>query len=153
MDKKRKRDDPLIEWLAWLMDESISIGPWKIGLDGFIGLIPGLGDMAGAAVSAVIILGATQHGIPRSAVIRMLINVATDALLGALPLVGDIFDLAYKSNVKNIQIYREAMRGERQPVKDWGFIMLVAIVLLVILLIPMLALIYLGRYLAPHLPF
>ena len=45
------KEDPLLEWLAWLMDESIPIGPWKVGLDGSLGLIPGVGDMTGAGVS------------------------------------------------------------------------------------------------------
>jgi Domain of unknown function (DUF4112) len=147
MKKDRRNDDQFLEWLAWLMDESIAIGPWKIGLDGFVGLIPGVGDMAGAAVSAIIILGAAQRGIARSAVIRMVINVATDAFVGSVPLVGDIFDLAYKSNIRNIQIYREAMRGERRAAMDWAFISFVALVLFVIFLIPLVGLLYLARYL------
>jgi hypothetical protein len=78
----------------------------------------------------------------------MVINVAIDALLGSLPLVGDIFDFAYKSNTRNIQIYRQAAIGERRAVKDWAFIALVALVLLVILLLPLVGLIFLGTYLA-----
>jgi hypothetical protein len=148
MKKKPSRnDDPFLEWLAWLMDESIAIGPWKFGLDGVVGLVPGIGDMAGAAVSAVIILGAAQRGIARSAVIRMVMNVAMDALVGSLPLVGDIFDFAYKSNTRNIHIYREALRGERRAAMDWAFISFVALVLFVIFLIPLLGLLYLARYL------
>src|SRR5437773_4632840 len=111
MKRNPPDDDALLEWLAWLMDESIAIGPWKIGLDGLVGLIPGIGDMAGAAVSAVIILGAAQRGIARSAVVRRVINVAIDAFVGSLPLFGDIFDFAYYSNIRYIQIYREALRG------------------------------------------
>jgi hypothetical protein len=145
--KPRPTDDPYLEWLAWLMDESIAIGPWRFGLDGVVGLIPGVGDMAGAAVSAIIILGAAQQGIARSAVIRMVMNVATDAFVGSLPLVGDIFDLAYKANIRNIQIYREAMRGERRVAMDWAFISFVALVLFVIFLIPLVGLLYLARYL------
>src|SRR5438552_7279645 len=91
----RQPEDPFIEWLAWLMDNSIRIGPWAIGLDGFLGLIPGIGDMAGAAVSAVIVLRAMQSGVPKSAVLRMLINVGLDSLAGSIPLVGDIFDFAF----------------------------------------------------------
>src|ERR1051326_210569 len=113
MKKNRpNNDDAYLEWLALLMDEGIAIGPWKIGLDGIVGLIPGIGDMAGAVVSAVIILGAAQRGIAKSAVIRMVINVGIDAFVGSLPVVGDIFDFAYKSNIRNIQIYREALTGE-----------------------------------------
>ena len=145
MQKSVPEEDPLLEWLAWLMDESIAIGPWKIGLDSLVGLIPGIGDMAGAAVSAFIILGAAQTGIARSAIIRMVFNVAADALLGSLPVVGDVFDFAYKSNSRNIRIYREAIRGERRAAKDWAFIVFVAVVLLLIFLLPLIGLIYLIR--------
>ena len=146
------KEDPFIEWLAWLMDESIRIGPWSIGLDGFLGLIPGLGDMAGAAVSTLIIARAMQSGIPRSAIIRMVINVAVDSLAGSIPLAGDIFDFAYKSNVKNLQIYRQTLRGERRPVKDWGFIVLVFAILLMIVALPIVGLVYLAKFLADKAP-
>jgi Domain of unknown function (DUF4112) len=147
MRRSPPKEDPFLEWLAWLMDESISIGPWKIGLDGLVGLIPGIGDMTGAAVSSFIILRAAQNGIARSAVIRMVINVAMDSVLGGLPLFGDIFDLAYKSNIRNLQIYREAVRGERRPIKDFAFILFVAAVLLLIVTIPLLGFIYLVKFL------
>lgn len=144
-------EDPLIEWLAWLMDSSIRVGPWSVGLDGFVGLIPGIGDMAGAAVSAVIIVRAMKSGIPKSAVIRMVINVAVDSLGGAVPLIGDIFDFAFKSNIYNLQIYREAIRGERQPIRDWLFIAFVVVVLAAIVLLPLVGLFYLMKLLISHM--
>ena len=84
-------EDPLVEWLAWLMEESIRVGPWAIGIDPLIGLIPGFGDMAGAVVSSILIARAMQSGIAKSAILRMVINVALDSLAGAIPFVGDIF--------------------------------------------------------------
>jgi hypothetical protein len=150
--KERLQEDPLLEWLAWLMDESIPIGPWKIGLDGLLGLIPGVGDMAGAGVSVLLIGRAMQAGISRSAVTRMVINVATDSLIGSLPFVGDLFDFAYKANIRNLEIYREALRGERRPIKDWSFILVVAVILLIALSLPLIGLIYLARFLSPYLP-
>ena len=146
------QEDPLLEWIAWLMDESIHIGPWKIGLDGLLGLIPGIGDMTGAGVSALIIARAMQTGISRGAVVRMVINVGIDSLLGAVPFVGDIFDFAFKANVRNLAIYREAVRDERRPVKDWAFIVAVAAILLVFLALPIIGLIYLARLAGPYLP-
>ena len=140
-------EDPLIEWLAWLMDNSVRLGPWSVGLDGFIGLIPGIGDMATAAVSAVIIARAMKSGIPKSAVMRMVVNVGLDSLAGAVPFFGDLFDFAFKSNTYNLQIYREAIRGERQPVRDWFFILFVSLILVVIVVIPIVGLVYLGRLL------
>src|SRR5262249_10676410 len=155
MARRRPRlyveEDPLIEWLAWLMDESIRIGPWKVGLDGFLGLIPGIGDMAGSAVSAFIIARAMQSRISKAAVLRMLINVAVDSGVGHLPLLGDIFDFAFKSNVYNVQIYREAIRGDRQPLRDWLFVLFVSVILLVIVLLPIVGLIYLIKVLVSYI--
>src|SRR5436853_5208052 len=150
MPRERQTEDPFIEWLAWLMDESIQIGPWRVGLDPLIGLIPGVGDMAGAVVSTIIIARAMKSGIPKSAVIRMVINVAVDSLGGAVPVVGDLFDFAYKSNVMNVQIYRESLRGEREPLRDWFFIVFVFLALLVILILPILGLIYLAKLIAHY---
>jgi len=132
------------------MDESIQIGPWSVGLDPLIGLIPGVGDMAGAVISTIIIARAMKSGIPKGAVIRMVINVAVDSLGGAVPLFGDLFDFAYKSNIRNVHIYRESLRGERKPLKDWFFIVFVFFVLLVILVLPILGLIYLAKLIAHY---
>lgn len=141
----------MIEWLAWLMDESIRIGPWSVGLDGFIGLIPVFGDMAGTTVSALIIARAMRSGIAKSAILRMVINVALDSLAGAVPFFGDIFDFAFKSNTYNLKIYREALRGEREPVRDWFFILFVALILLAIVVLPIVGLIYLTKVLVTYM--
>jgi hypothetical protein len=127
------------------MDSSIQIGPVSFGLDGLIGLIPGLGDVATSIVSALIILRAIQNGVHRAAILRMLLNVGFDTLLGSVPVAGDIFDFAFKSNIRNLQIYRESMSGTRNPSKDWAFILMVVFVLVVITILPMLGLIYLVK--------
>ena len=144
-----REEDPLIEWLAWLMDGSIRIGPWSIGIDPLIGLIPGIGDLAASAVSAVIIAIAIQSGIPKSAIMRMVINVAIDSLLGAIPLVGDAFDFVYKSNARNAEIYRQAVRGQRRQVADLAFVVFVFAILLVVIALPIVSMIYLVRLLLP----
>jgi hypothetical protein len=150
-ERERLEEDPLIAWLAWLMDESIRIGPWAVGLDGFIGLIPGIGDIAGAAVSAIIIAQAMRSGIAKGAILRMVLNVGLDSLAGAVPFFGDIFDFAFKSNSYNLQIYREAIRGERQPIRDWLFILFVSLILLMIVVLPIVGLIYLTKILVSYI--
>jgi len=155
MARRRPRqyveEDPLIEWLAWLMDDSIRIGPWKVGLDGFLGLIPGIGDMAGSAVSALIIARAMHSGISKAAVMRMLINVGLDSLVGTVPLFGDVFDFAFKSNLYNVQIYREAIRGERRSIRDWLFVFFVSVILLAIVLLPLVGLVFLTKFLVSYI--
>jgi hypothetical protein len=144
--------DPVLEQLAWLMDQSIRVGPWRIGLDGFLGLIPGIGDITGGAVSAYIVARAMQVGIPRSAVARMILNIAIDSLLGVIPFVGDIFDFAYKANTKNVQIYRETIKGQREPVRDWAFILLVMVLLAASIALPIIGLVFLARLIGPYMP-
>ena len=133
MPPRKTRPDPWVETLGWLMDNSISIGRWRIGLDGLIGLIPGVGDFTGAAVSALIVARAATAGIPRATVARMIANVAIDALLGAIPLVGDVFDFAFKTNARNISLYREALVSGNSTQRDWRFVGLVFFALIAVL--------------------
>ena len=134
----RVQPDPWIEQLAWLMDSSIGIGGrWSIGLDGLIGLIPGLGDLAGALISMLIVSRAVRAGVPRVAVARMVANVAFDSLVGAVPLLGDLFDMAYKANMKNLRIYQESLAAAPGAnIRHWGFFAGLAVALLAILAIP-----------------
>ena len=116
----RKREpipfhDPVAEQLAWLLDSSIGIGPYTIGLDGLVGLIPGLGDILTDLMGMLIVVRAMKSGVHRSAILRMVANLGIDTLVGVIPVVGDLFDFAFKANTKNIQIYRESLSGGREP--------------------------------------
>ena len=133
-------DDPVSEQLAWLLDSSIGIGPITIGLDGLVGLIPGLGDVITDLMGMLIVVRAMKNGVHRAAILRMVGNLAIDALVGSVPVFGDLFDFAYKANMKNIQIYRESLSGAREPLKDWGFVVLVVVILLVLTILPLLSL-------------
>jgi hypothetical protein len=142
-----RRVDPWIEKLAWMMDNSIPIGRWSVGLDGLLGLIPGFGDFLGAVVSALIVSRAVMAGLPRVTIARMIGNVAMDSFLGSIPFVGDLFDFAYKSNAKNVKIYRESLHGNREPVKDWLFVVITLVALLALIVVPIVAAAFLLRYL------
>jgi len=135
-----------VEKLAWLMDRAIPLGKnWSVGLDGILGLVPGVGDVAGILVGGFIIAQAIRAGLPRSAIARMVANVAIDGLLGAVPFLGDLFDIAFKSNTKNVRIFREAVAGRREPVRDSAFVVGVVLAFLLILAIPVVALVLLLR--------
>ena len=140
-------DDPQAEQLAWLMDSSISLGRFSIGLDAIIGLIPGLGDLLSSLIGYWIVMRAMQAGVPRAAIMRMVLNLGFDALVGIVPIVGDMFDMAYKANMKNVKIYREAMSGTRAPLKDWGFVVLVVVIMVLMLVLPLVGLIFLVQWL------
>lgn len=135
--------DPWIEKLAWVMDRSIPIGRWRIGLDGIIGLVPGLGDLVGALISAVIVAAGVKAGLPRSAIARMVANVGIEAAIGVVPLLGDLFDMAFKANTRNVEIFREALKGKRSRTKDSLFVTGVILAVVAILAVPIVAIVLL----------
>jgi hypothetical protein len=139
----RDAPDPWIEKLAWVMDRSIPIGRWRIGLDGIIGLVPGLGDLIGAAISAMIVVAGVRAGLPRSAIARMVANIAIEAVVGVVPLLGDLFDMAWKANTRNVEIFREALKGKRSRARDSVFVAGLVLVLAAILSIPIVAIVLL----------
>ncbi len=134
-----------IEKLAWVMDNSIPIGRWRVGLDGIIGLVPGVGDLLGALISAVIVAAGIQARLPRSAIARMVANVAIEAVVGIVPFLGDVFDMAWKANMKNVAIFREALKGERSPRKDSLFVIGVILAIGAIVAIPIIVIVLLAR--------
>lgn len=102
--------------LARLLDAAVripGIGA-RVGLDGIVGLVPGIGDAATAALSLYIVLEARRLGVPKAALARMLANVAIDTLAGTVPLLGDIFDVAWKANLRNIGIIEQHMAGGKE---------------------------------------
>ena len=96
------------ELIAWLLDNSIPIPGTgrRIGLDAVIGLVPGLGDILAGGLGLLIVARAVQRGLPTVVLARMLTNVALDFAIGSVPIIGDAFDLWYKSNARNVALLR-----------------------------------------------
>lgn len=112
MKKKHIRPEAKLETLdklAWYLDSSIRIPgtKWTVGLDGLLGLIPGVGDLASGAVSSYILLQAVNRGVSTIVIAKMLINIGLDTILGVIPIVGDIFDLAFKANYRNVKLIHD----------------------------------------------
>jgi hypothetical protein len=94
-----------IRFLANLLDTCIVLpGGFRIGLDPILGLIPGVGDVLGAALSLYLVREASKLGIRKRILLRMVGNVAIEALLGLVPVVGDGFDAVWKANVRNLRL-------------------------------------------------
>lgn len=133
--------------LAWFLDNSIPLpGGWRVGVDALIGLIPGIGDAIGAAVSAYIINEARVLGAPRSVLLRMSGNVLIETILGAIPFAGDIFDAAYKANMKNLALlerYQLDPIGSRRSSRAFvfGFSLLLVLLVTAMIAIPVLVII------------
>ncbi len=98
-----------LEKLSYYMDEAIRIPGigYRVGWDAVIGLIPGAGDAVGLLISAYIVLQAARMGLPKSTIFRMLGNVGIEAVVGAVPLLGDVFDAGWKANRRNIRLARK----------------------------------------------
>jgi len=98
-----------IDALATLMDTAFVIPGTEIrfGLDALIGLIPGIGDAITTVISLFIVREARALGAPPLRVARMIANVALDGMVGAVPLVGDAFDVAFRANRRNMALLRE----------------------------------------------
>ncbi len=94
-----------IHRLARLMDSSVRLpGGFRIGVDGLIGLVPVVGDLAASGASFYIVAQAARAGVPTFTLVRMVLNVAVDAIVGAIPLLGDVFDVAFKANLRNVRL-------------------------------------------------
>ncbi|SEU31292.1 DUF4112 domain-containing protein [Stigmatella erecta] len=121
--------------LARQLDTSLRLpGGVRIGWDAVLGLIPAVGDWAGALLSSYIILQAVRLGASREVLLRMVGNVAVEALVGVVPFVGDLFDVAWRANVRNVTLLEKhlaAPTATRRASQAWVFL---AVLLLVALL-------------------
>lgn len=97
-----------LEAIARLLDDRFRIPGTSIrfGLDGLLGLVPGIGDGATALVSLYVVLRAWSLGAPSGVLGRMLVNILVDSAIGSIPLLGDVFDVAFKSNRRNLELLR-----------------------------------------------
>lgn len=135
--KSRDRHPALerLRTLSYLLDNSIPIPltRYRIGLDPLLGLIPGGGDVVGAILSAYIVFEAARFGLPKETLIQMLGNLVTDATLGSLPFIGDLFDATWKANSRNLALLEAHARNPfPQPGANKGFIVLLIALLVLI---------------------
>ncbi len=113
--------------LAYWLDAGIRVPGtnMRFGLDPILGLIPGFGDAAGAILAGWILVEAVRLGASRATVLRIAGNVALDAAVGAVPLLGDIFDFAWKANLRNVALLeRHLAARDRAERADRSFVLL-----------------------------
>jgi hypothetical protein len=105
-----------LDRLAWWLDSSIAVPGtrFRIGLDALIGLVPGIGDLVGTALSAYIVAAAARRGLPGSVLLRMALNVGVEAIVGIVPIAGDLFDAAWKANQRNVALLRQYAAAPRR---------------------------------------
>jgi hypothetical protein len=115
-------------WLALIMDDFLRVPgtKFRFGLDPIIGLLPGIGDVTSAMISAVAFVHAARSGVPKILLARMAMNILINELVGIIPGLGDAFSFWFKSNVRNYELlrrYSAAPAGSRKG--DWIFVITV----------------------------
>jgi hypothetical protein len=128
----------IARYLAELLDRRFTIPGTsiRIGLDPILGLVPGVGDLLANLTGSAILFIAAQFNIPKIVLLRMGLNIAINAMIGAIPIFGDIFSIWFRSNVKNVQLLERYASGSRQPstAADWSFVIALIAGLLIIIL-------------------
>jgi len=102
--------------LSRLLDSAFPLpGGYRIGLDGIIGLIPGFGDIAGSIASSYIIIESARLGASTATLLRMVMNVLAESVIGLIPFLGDLFDIIWKANEKNMDLMEKQLKAAPQP--------------------------------------
>jgi hypothetical protein len=118
-EAKRMAPDARLERLrslAWLLDRSIPIGGGRrIGLDPILGLLPGVGDWAGALLSLFLLYEAARMGMSMKVLSRIAGNILIESIVGTIPIAGDLFDFAWQANMRNMKIIEANFHRELRP--------------------------------------
>jgi Domain of unknown function (DUF4112) len=131
--------DETLQRIEILLDEAFRVPgtQFRFGIDGVIGLVPGLGDVLAGLLSLVIPLAAWMRGVPYVALARMAVNLGVGVLVGTVPIFGDIFDIAWKPNKRNYELLRRHLGEPRRHTwRDWAFLGLLAGALALVFAIP-----------------
>ena len=135
--------DHNLDLLSHLLDDYFVVPGTSIrfGLDGIIGFIPGIGDLLGGLASCIIIVAAWLRGVSYVTLTRMVVNVGIESLVGAVPILGNLFDIGWKANRRNYALLTGSLQSPQQAKqKSWLFLAAMAVTLAGLLLIPTLLL-------------
>lgn len=136
--------------ISRLLDSAFAVPgtSYRVGLDPILGLIPGLGDLVSPLFTIGILWQGRELGIPKGVQLRMIVNVAIDTLVGVVPVVGDLFDFAWKANDRNLALLELHAHEERRATPgDWLFVLVMTVLLVALAVTPFLLLGALFAYL------
>jgi hypothetical protein len=142
--------DSTLQRLAVLLDEAFRVPGTKVrfGIDGIIGLVPGLGDVIGGVLSLVIPFAAWTRGVPYITLVRMAVNIGIEVLVGTVPVFGDIFDVAWKANRRNYHLLQRHVGHPRVHTwRDWASLLLLACAVALVFAIPIMLMAWLLTWL------
>ncbi len=132
--------DENLDLLSHVLDDFLRIPGTNIrfGLDGIVGFIPGVGDLLGGVASCILLVAAWSRGVPKIVLARMVANVGIEVLVGAVPVLGDLFDIAWKANRRNYALLTGSLN---EPVierrRSWWFFAGLCVAMAILLLLPL----------------
>ena len=138
-----------VDWFTRILDTKFVIPGTKIrfGLDFLLGFVPGIGDTISLGLSGVLIATMAKHGASGRLVVRMLINVLVDAIVGAVPFLGNVFDLFFKANSRNLVLMQEYYRQDKHRGSVWPVLLMIAAVIMVTMASVAIAAVWIVRWL------
>jgi hypothetical protein len=117
----------------------------RFGLDGIVGFIPGIGDVLGGLASCIIVLAAYFRGVPLITIARMVVNLAIEVGVGLVPVLGNLFDIGWRANRRNYHLLERSLAAsQRDTRRDWLFMGLLGLGLLLLAMLPFLLLLWVG---------
>jgi len=140
--------DTTLRSLERLLDEAFRIPgtTFHFGIDGIIGLVPGLGDVLVGLLSLVIPVAAWMRGVPYVTLVRMGLNLGIGVLVGSIPILGDIFDVVWKANRRNYRLLQIHLREPRRHTwRDRALLLMLVLALGVVFALPIVLLIWLTK--------
>jgi hypothetical protein len=123
-----------VQQIARALDAKFEIVGIRLGWDALLGLIPGIGDALASAISLYIVYTGYQLGASRAVLARMLLNILVESTIGAIPLFGDIFDIFWRANLRNVRLMQSLVERPRQT-QATSMALITTIALLVALII------------------
>jgi hypothetical protein len=150
---RRMFADENLDLLAHILDDWFQVPGTSIrfGLDGIIGLVPGLGDILTGLASCILVVAAWFRGVPYITLLRMVVNLGIDVVIGAIPILGDAFDIAWKANRRNYELMTRHLRQPRKHTwKDYGFLCAIMLGLMIMFAIPALVILWIAAWLVRH---
>jgi len=131
------RDVPELKWLeqvSGVMDTAFRVPGTNLrfGLDPIIGLIPGIGELVTFGISGALLLVMARHGVSRKVLLMMAGNILLDSTVGAIPIIGDLFDAGFKSNRRNLELLRRHYQEGKHQGKGTGLLMVAVVGILVL---------------------
>ena len=132
-------DDEHLDILSHILDDFIKVPGTSIrfGLDGIVGLIPGVGDAIGGIASCIILVAAWVRGVPSPVLARMVANVAIEVAVGTIPVFGDVFDIAWRANRRNYALLTGSVEEPRKVTRrSWWFLAGLCLLLMALVMIP-----------------